>query len=70
MFHCIAKPGTCPKPWKGLEGICDRRGDMCLHDSDCDGDNRCCFNGCQNDCVSPGMKKLMNKEMNEGMNIL
>ena len=51
----LAKPGKCPKPWKGQEGICDLRGDMCHQDSDCTGDERCCFNGCQNDCVSPGM---------------
>jgi len=54
--HKLAKPGTCPKPWKGYEGICDFRGDMCGHDSDCGGDDRCCFNGCQNDCVPAGIK--------------
>ena len=31
---------------------------MCLHDSDCGGDNRCCFNGCQNDCVPASMKNI------------
>lgn len=51
----LAKSGKCPKPWKGQEGICDFRGDMCHQDSDCTGDERCCFNGCQNDCVSPGI---------------
>ena len=34
---------------------------MCLLDSDCGGDERCCFNGCQNDCVSPGMDKCKAK---------
>ena len=29
---------------------------MCRHDSDCGGDDRCCFNGCQNDCVPAGIK--------------
>ncbi|XP_078366590.1 uncharacterized protein LOC144650724 isoform X3 [Oculina patagonica] len=58
-----AKPGKCPKPWKGQEGICDLRGDMCLHDSDCAGDDRCCFNGCQNDCVSAvGIKLCANQK--------
>ena len=52
----LAELGKCPIPWKGQEGICDYRGDMCLQDSDCSGDKRCCFNGCQNDCVSPGRK--------------
>ena len=51
----LAKPGRCPKPWKGQDGICDYRGDMCRQDSDCTGDDRCCFNGCQNDCVAPGI---------------
>ncbi|KAJ7381019.1 hypothetical protein OS493_004614 [Desmophyllum pertusum] len=57
-----AKPGTCPKPWKGQEGFCDYRGDMCSHDSECAGeDDRCCFNGCQNDCVPPVGIKLCTK---------
>ena len=34
---------------------------MCLLDSDCGGGERCCFNGCQNDCVSPGMDKCKAK---------
>ena len=34
---------------------------MCLLDSDCGGNERCCFNGCQNDCVSPGMDKCKAK---------
>ena len=33
---------------------------MCLQDSDCSGDDRCCFNGCQNDCVPPGKWNIMN----------
>ena len=48
------KPGQCPKPWLGQEGLCDRRGDMCVEDVDCKGSQICCFNGCQNDCVNPG----------------
>ena len=48
------KPGQCPKPWLGHEGLCDRRGDMCLEDVDCKGSQICCLNGCQNDCVNPG----------------
>ena len=49
----IAKEGQCPKPWKGLDGICDRRGDMCDDDSSCNGTAKCCFNGCQKDCIDP-----------------
>ena len=48
------KPGQCPKPWLGKEGLCDRRGDMCAKDTDCKGSELCCFNGCQKDCVNPG----------------
>ena len=54
----VSKPGNCPKPWKGEDGICDRRGDMCNVDIDCDKSEKCCFNGCQRDCVKPGTRKL------------
>ncbi|KAJ7381020.1 hypothetical protein OS493_004615 [Desmophyllum pertusum] len=49
------KPQICPRPWKGLDGICDRRGDMCQNNADCgtNGD-KCCFNGCQKDCIKFG----------------
>ncbi len=48
------KPGQCPEPWLGKEGLCDRRGDMCEKDVDCEGSKICCFNGCQKDCVNSG----------------
>lgn len=50
------KPDICPSPWKGLDGICDRRGDTCRSNADCDqqGGGKCCFNGCQKDCVQFG----------------
>ena len=49
------KPHICPIPWKGLNGICDRRGDMCKNNADCGEDGeKCCFNGCQKDCVKFG----------------
>ena len=50
------KPDICPSPWKGLDGICDRRGDTCQSNADCDrqGGGKCCFNGCQKDCVQFG----------------
>ena len=50
------KPGTCPKPWKGIDGICDRRGDTCDTDQSCRGNKKCCFNGCQKECVQSGEK--------------
>lgn len=53
----LDKPGECPSPWKGKDGICDRRGDMCNVDVDCDTSEKCCFNGCQRDCVKPGTGK-------------
>ena len=49
------KPNICPRPWKGLNGICDRRADMCQNNADCGEDGeKCCFNGCQKDCVKFG----------------
>lgn len=46
------RPGVCPIPWKGLDGICNKRGDMCQRDVNCKNNLKCCFNGCQKDCVS------------------
>ena len=35
--------------------MCDRRGDACQDNADCGEDGeKCCFNGCQNDCVKFG----------------
>lgn len=50
------KPDICPSPWKGLDGFCDLRGDTCQSNADCDqqGGGKCCFNGCQKDCVQFG----------------
>lgn len=52
----VFKIGSCPKPWKGQDGICDRRGDVCSFDFDCEDSEKCCFNGCQRDCVKPHAK--------------
>ena len=54
----VYKIGSCPKPWKGQDGICDRRGDMCSVDIDCEDSEKCCFNGCQRDCVKPHTRDL------------
>ncbi|EDO38468.1 predicted protein, partial [Nematostella vectensis] len=52
------RSAACPAPWKGLDGIydkyCDRMGDLCKDDKDCFGNFKCCFTGCQYDCVKPG----------------
>ena len=53
-FAADVKPGVCPRPWKGADGICDRRGDSCEDDVTCEGSRKCCFNGCQKECVLPG----------------
>ena len=52
----------CPKPWKGKGGICDRRGDMCTMNNDCQFGQICCHNGCQNDCVYPGTTLFKDEE--------
>ena len=58
------KPVNCSKPWKGQNGICDRRGSTCRRDSDCRLDEKCCFNGCQSDCVLSGMDKIYRCSIN------
>ncbi|KAL9958935.1 hypothetical protein ACROYT_G036012 [Oculina patagonica] len=41
------KPGQCPKPGIGtcVEG--------CSGDGDCNGEDKCCFNGCGHTCMKP-----------------
>lgn len=51
--------GQCPKPWKDKR-FCDRMGDRCKDESECFGNFRCCFNGCQKDCVKPGNMGIIN----------
>ena len=47
------KAGTCPKPWKGLTGFCDKMGDECGMDFHCSNENeKCCYSGCQRLCVN------------------
>ena len=58
------KSDQCPKPSK--KQPCDRRGDMCDTDGDCgDGGQKCCFNGCQKDCVRPGEDALCEKKKSQ-----
>lgn len=57
----VSKAHVCPRPWKGQGGMCDRRADMCQSNADCEvlGGGKCCFNGCQNDCVQFGELSLV-----------
>ncbi|CAC5390333.1 unnamed protein product [Mytilus coruscus] len=45
-----SKPGSCPKPKPGTAGICLQR---CNGDFDCRGNEKCCSNGCGNECLDP-----------------
>ncbi|GCC19118.1 hypothetical protein chiPu_0022177, partial [Chiloscyllium punctatum] len=44
-----AKPGSCPQKSVGVR-LC---GEMCIVDSDCPGNQKCCGNGCGHSCVTP-----------------
>ncbi|XP_076455322.1 antileukoproteinase-like [Babylonia areolata] len=47
------KPGACPKP-SGMAGICVFDPNVnCLYDSECDGDKKCCSEGCGKVCKDP-----------------
>ena len=48
-------PGVCPRPSIKdimMQGPCaeDQEVDMCLSDEECDGDKKCCYNGCHRTC--------------------
>lgn len=57
----LDKPGRCPKPRNGVQEVCvytldpndprPLREDKCQRDNDCADDQKCCYNGCDNDCV-------------------
>ncbi|XP_070557411.1 balbiani ring protein 3-like [Ptychodera flava] len=42
------KPGTCPAVQSDSVGIC---AELCDYDHDCDGEEKCCSNGCGHVCV-------------------
>lgn len=44
------KPGVCPNI-EGMIGICV---ELCSDDSDCNGTQKCCSNGCGHVCMKPG----------------
>jgi hypothetical protein len=54
VAECIPnpKPGSCPAP--SDYGICIQD---CDSDADCDGDQKCCSNGCGKVCLSPEHNK-------------
>ena len=57
MLRFLDKPGECPSPWKGLDGTCDRKGDECQLDNECEDTDKCCFNGCQKECTKVPSQK-------------
>ena len=55
LFSSIServRPGYCPRrtDWGGLLGAC---APQCNDDSDCDGRQKCCHQGCGLKCVDP-----------------
>ncbi len=46
------KAGMCPAVDPEMAGICIQQ---CNDDGGCDGDKKCCSNGCGNVCVDPVM---------------
>ena len=52
VLFSTAKPGQCPR-LDGV-GICIR---ACSNDAECEGDLKCCFNGCGHTCQKPGIEQ-------------
>jgi len=49
-FLSTVKPGTCPEIANDVFGICIER---CIGDGSCDGNEKCCSNGCGRVCMAP-----------------
>ena len=45
----VVKPGTCPS-MESMMGSC---AEMCDSDSSCEGEHKCCSNGCGRSCMAP-----------------
>ncbi|KAJ0036906.1 hypothetical protein NQD34_005583, partial [Periophthalmus magnuspinnatus] len=45
----IVKAGMCPRRTWGM-GVC---AEYCTSDSECEGDMKCCSNGCGHECMKP-----------------
>uniref|UniRef100_A0A3Q0SRW7 WAP domain-containing protein n=1 Tax=Amphilophus citrinellus TaxID=61819 RepID=A0A3Q0SRW7_AMPCI len=48
-----AKPGVCPDR-SAVIGLCV---ELCFNDNDCPNNEKCCSNGCGNECVAPVIVK-------------
>ena len=53
--YSTVKPGRCPTISPDTGGICVEN---CSSDADCDGDLKCCSNGCGHTCQEPGKTEL------------
>jgi len=53
--YSTVKPGRCPRISPDTVGICV---EDCSNDADCDGDLKCCSNGCGHTCQEPGKTEL------------
>nr|XP_022290704.1 notewaprin-b-like [Crassostrea virginica] len=47
----LIKPGVCPYLSLAILRSCSSD---CTGDSTCEGDRKCCYNGCARTCVDPG----------------
>ncbi|KAI9999550.1 hypothetical protein NQD34_018422 [Periophthalmus magnuspinnatus] len=47
------KPGVCPKPRTDIDLTLVKCAKLCSTDSECEGNLKCCFNGCGYGCVNP-----------------
>ncbi|XP_055078741.1 WAP four-disulfide core domain protein 2-like [Periophthalmus magnuspinnatus] len=47
------KPGACPKPRTDIDPTVVRCLSECSSDSECEGNLKCCFNGCGHVCEEP-----------------
>jgi len=50
LFSVITKQGQCPALRDDSAGVCVEE---CQSDGDCDGDMKCCSNGCGRVCAAP-----------------
>ena len=65
LFYSTAKPGFCPAVDIHHVGICKSE---CSSDRDCQGDKKCCSNGCGRICSAPvqqGKLVLLYKDSEE-----
>ena len=55
-LYIVPKPGSCPS----TEGTSDQCLEQCSNDYACDGNKRCCSNGCGHVCMEPVYGKVFN----------